>query len=143
MASVVPVKNIPKSITMAFFVIKCFQYTKYFIKHLFVCIVVCLSQQFFSHVKTVSPLPGSIEAASSENWIIAYMQKQKAQISCALTAQLISAFVFASRIVQITSIQYDALTTRPTCYICNDIVCFFYFIRATMFPGALLNRKFF
>ena len=39
-------------------------------------------------------------AASQENQIFAYA-KTKVQISCAVTAQLISAFVFATRIVQI------------------------------------------
>ena len=38
------------------------------------------------------------KAASQENRIFVYA-KTKAQVSCAVTAQLISAFVFASRIV--------------------------------------------
>ena len=41
----------------------------------------------------------AIQAAASENQQLAYAIP-KAQISCAVTAQLISAFVFAEQIVQ-------------------------------------------
>ena len=46
----------------------------------------------------------TIWAAASENQQPAYA-KTKTQISCAVTAQLISAFVFATRIVQSLFVQ--------------------------------------
>ena len=46
-----------------------------------------------------------------ENWNLAYA-KTKAQISCAVTAQLISTLVFATRIVQVSLCQTWSQTLR-------------------------------
>ena len=49
-----------------------------------------------------------IKVVSLVNWIFAYA-KTKAQITCAVTAQLISAFVLATRIVQFIFYLYPNL----------------------------------
>ena len=87
---------------------------------------VCSSEQSFlaAHQFPQSPMGGGMTfEPHHKNISFWHMQKQKAQISCAVTAQLIRAFVFAPLIVQsffFLNPKFQAFSYLPWLY---SLVC--------------------